>query len=136
MSMTSPKNFITWFKLYCSCDQSLVTLTFLWEKLSQPQFYKDLTRKTAFSERWSWFKFSYLGLALGTKWNIYTSVAKGLKRKVRKFWGLIRTFVEVTGEKLVGVPPSLIGLILVPPSSVISHDHCNLHKLEGVEPLN
>ena len=41
-----------------------------------------LTRKTAFSERWSWFKFNYLGLALGTKWNIYTSVAKGLKRKV------------------------------------------------------
>ena len=38
----------------CSCDQSLVTLAFLWEKLSQPQFYKDLTR---FSEGWSWFKF-------------------------------------------------------------------------------
>ena len=32
----------------------------------------------------------------------YTSVAKGLKLKVRKFWGLIRTFVEVTGGKLVG----------------------------------
>ena len=30
----------------------------------------------------------------------YTSVAKGLKLKVRKFWGLIRTFVEVTGGKL------------------------------------
>ena len=117
MSMTSPKNFITWFKLYCSCDQSLVTLTFLWEKLSQPQFYKDLTRKTAFSERWSWFKFNYLGLALGTKWNIYTSVAKGLKRKVRKFWGLIRTFVEVTGEKRVRVafltPTSWIGLTII-----------------------
>ena len=33
-----------------SCDQSLVTLAFLWEKLSQPQVYKDLTRKTAFFE--------------------------------------------------------------------------------------
>ena len=32
----------------------------------------------------------------------YTSVAKGLKLKVRKFWWLIPTFVEVTGEKLVG----------------------------------
>ena len=32
----------------CSCDQSLVTLAFLREKLSQPQFYKDFTRKTAF----------------------------------------------------------------------------------------
>ena len=32
----------------------------------------------------------------------YTSVVKGLKLKVRKFWGLIPTFIEVTGEKLVG----------------------------------
>ena len=32
----------------------------------------------------------------------YTGVAKGLKLKVRKFWRLILTFVEVTGEKLVG----------------------------------
>ena len=32
----------------------------------------------------------------------YTSVAKGLILKVRKFWGLVPTFVEVTGEKLVG----------------------------------
>ena len=31
----------------------------------------------------------------------YTSVAKGLKLKVRKFCGLIPTFVVVTGEKLV-----------------------------------
>ena len=32
---------------------------------------------------------------------LYTNVAKGLKLKVRKFLGLIPTFVEVTGEKLV-----------------------------------
>ena len=32
----------------------------------------------------------------------YTSVAKGLKLKVRKFLGVIPKFVEVTGEKLVG----------------------------------
>ena len=31
-------------------------------------------------------------------------MAKGLKLKVRKFWWLIPTFVEVTGEKLVGGP--------------------------------
>ena len=42
-------------------------------------------------------------------------MAKGLKLKVRKFWGLIPTFVEVTKEKLVGrpfwtLPPSWIGL--------------------------
>ena len=30
------------------CDQGLVTLAFLWEKLSYPQFYKDLTKKINF----------------------------------------------------------------------------------------
>ena len=97
----------------CSCDQSLVTLAFLWEKLSQPQFYKD------FFEGWSWFKFSNLGLALGTTLKLYTSVTKGLKLKFRKFLGLISTFIEVTVKKLVGGPfappstlhpPSWIGL--------------------------
>ena len=83
----------------CSCDQILVTLAFLREKLLQPQFYKDLTRKTTFFEGWSWFKFNNLGLALGANLKVYTSVAKRLKLKVRKFWGVIRTFVEVTGEK-------------------------------------
>ena len=60
-----------------------------------------MTRKTAFFEGWSWFKFNNLGLALGTNLKFYTSVAKGLKLKVRKFWGLIPMFVEVRGEKLV-----------------------------------
>ena len=31
-----------------SCDQGLVTLAFLGEKLSKSQFYKDLSGKTAF----------------------------------------------------------------------------------------
>ena len=31
----------------------------------------------------------------------YTSVKKGLKLKVRKFWEISPTFVEVTEEKLV-----------------------------------
>ena len=87
-----------------SCDQSLVTVAFLWKRLTQPQFYQGLTRKTSFFDRWSWFKFNNLGLALGTNLKFYTSVAKGLKLKVRKFWGLIPTFVEVTGGKLVGGP--------------------------------
>ena len=47
-------------------------------------------------------KFNNLGLALCTNLKLYTSVAKGLKQKVRKSWGLVPTFVEVTGEKLVG----------------------------------
>ena len=45
-------NSITWLKLYCTCI--LVTLAFLWEKLSQHQFYEDLARKTTFFEK-SWF---------------------------------------------------------------------------------
>ena len=47
----------------------------------------------------------------------HTSVKKGLKLKVRQFVGLVPTFVEVTGEKMVGedlsaLPPerSWIGL--------------------------
>ena len=41
----------------------------------------------------------------------YASVAKGLKLKDRKFWGLIPSFVKVTREKMAGggvfVPPIL-----------------------------
>ena len=80
----------------CSYDQSLVTIAFLREKLSQL-----LIRKATFFEGWSWFKFNNLGLAPGTSLKFYTSVAKGLKLKVRKSSGLIPTFVEVTEEKLV-----------------------------------
>ena len=63
-----------------------------------------MTRKLAFFEGRSWFKFNNLGLALGTNLKFYTSVAKGLKLKVKKFWGPNPTFVEVAGEKLVGGP--------------------------------
>ena len=83
-------------------DQSLLTIAFLWEKLSRPQFYKDST-ENGFFEGWSGFKFNNLGLALGTNLKVYTSVVKGLKLKVRKFWGLIPTLAEVTGEKLLEV---------------------------------
>ena len=48
------------------------------------------------------FKFNTLGLALGTNLKFYTSVAIVLKLHVKIFLGLIPTFVEVTGEKLVG----------------------------------
>ena len=44
-----------------------------------------------------------MALALGTNLKFYTSVAKELKLKVRKFWRLHSTFVEVTGEKLIVV---------------------------------
>ena len=61
-----------------------------------------MTRKTAFFEGWSWIKFNNLGPALDKNLKFYTSLAKGLKLKVKKFWGLVSTFVEVAGEKLVG----------------------------------
>ena len=75
----------------CSCDQSLATVAFVWEKLSQPQFYKDLTRETAFLGGggwgwWSWFKFNNLGLALGTNLKFYTS-GKRVKNKSQKVLG-------------------------------------------------
>ena len=111
-SMTSPTEFYhviqiimyMWF-----CDPILVTLAFLREKLSHTQFYNDLTKKTAFFEGWSWFKLNNQGLAVGADLKFYTSVAKKLKLKVRKFQGLISTFAEVTEEKLVS------GAFLLPP---------------------
>ena len=38
----------------------------------------------------------------------YKNVAKGLKVKVRKFCEVIPTFVDVTGEKVIGglLPPA------------------------------
>ena len=74
--------------------------------------------KNRFFEGWSWFKFNNLGLALVANLKFYTSVTKGSKLKVTKFGGLILTFVEVTGEKLVGGllgphPLSWIGLIVL-----------------------
>ena len=94
----------------CSYDQSLVTVAFLWEKISQRHFYNDLTWKAAFFEGWSWFKFNNFGLVLRTNLKCYDSVAKGSKLKVRRFWGPVPSFVEVTGEKLVGgaSPPSIL----------------------------
>ena len=61
-----------------------------------------MTTESAFFEGWSWFKFNNLGLAIGMNLKFYTSVVNGLKLKAKKFCGLVPTFAEVTGEKLVG----------------------------------
>ena len=63
------------------------------------------------------------GLTLSIALKFYASVAKGLKLKVKRYWGIIATFVEVTGETMVGgefcapppkLPPSfLIGLKII-----------------------
>ena len=52
--------------------------------------------------RGSWLKFNNLGLALSIALKFYKMVAKELTLKVRKFLGLLPTFVDVIGEKLVG----------------------------------
>ena len=45
-------------------------------------------------------------MALGMTLKLYTSVAKELKLKVKKFfWGVVPTFVEGTRKKLVKCPP-------------------------------
>ena len=70
-----------------SYDQSLVTLAFLWKKLSWSQFYKNWTGKTTFFEGWSWFNLNNLGLALGMGLKFYTSlVCRGHTIKINK-WG-------------------------------------------------
>ena len=61
-------------------------------------------------------KFNNLRLALGMALKFYTSGKKGLKLKVtKKFEGLIPTFIEVTGEKLVGEPfwPTILNRVKV-----------------------
>ena len=46
------QNFITWVNV----TKIWLTLAFLWEKLLQPQFYKDLTRQTIIFVEHCWFK--------------------------------------------------------------------------------
>ena len=80
------------------------------------QLYKDLIKKTMFFEGLSWLKLNNLGLTLNVALKLSNGVAKGLKLKVRKFWRLIPTLVEITGKNLVGgffgSSPSWIGLKL------------------------
>ena len=59
------------------------------------QFYRDLTRKNFFFAGCSWLKFNNLGLAQDMTLKFHTSVPKVLKLKVKKFWVLNPTFVEV-----------------------------------------
>ena len=84
-----------------SCEQSLVALAFLRDVVITSSVLYNLTSKTNLFEACSWFKFTNLGLALGMALKFYIVVTRGLKLKVRKIWGLITMFVEVTGWKLV-----------------------------------
>ena len=95
-----------------SHDSNYIVNVVIWSKFGSSSIsmgkvivtsiFKDLASKTAFFEEWSLFKFNNLGLAPGTNLKFYASVAKGLKLNVRKVLGVIPTFAEVRGEKLVG----------------------------------
>ena len=93
-----------------SRDSNYIVYVVMWPKFGNSRistrevifnFIRIWPEKTVF-ERWSWFKLSNLGLALGMTSKFHTSVVKGLKLRVGKFWRLIPTFVEVTGEQPVG----------------------------------
>ena len=98
-----------------SRDSNYIVDVFMWpkfgnysnSKLWQLQFYKDFPKKPIFFEKCDWFKFNNLGMALGKNLKFCTSAEKVFKLAVRKFWRPVPTFVEVAGEKLVGVafPP-------------------------------
>ena len=87
-----------------SCDSIYIVNVVMWPKFgnSSTSMREFIITTTSFFAGWSWFKFNNLGLALVITFKFYTSVAKGLKLKVRNFLGLIPTFVEVIGEKVVG----------------------------------
>ena len=76
-----------------------------------------------FSEGCSWFKFNNLGLALGMALRFGTSVEKALKLKVRMLWGLISTFVGVTGKRTGRRPFAPIQ------TGRSSHRNCSVKKL-------
>ena len=85
-----------------SCDSNHIVNVVMWSKFGNSSIsvkeviitsiLKWFDKKNRFFEGWSWFKFDNLGLALVTNFKFYTSMAKGLKVKVRRFWGLISTF--------------------------------------------
>ena len=91
------------------CDQSLVTLLFLWKKLSYPRFYMDLTWKINFFEVCSLFKFNNLVQALDLFLRFYTTFTKELKLIQKDFWANIYVYrnywVKTGGRAFLTSPP-------------------------------
>ena len=97
-----------------SCDLSLVTSSFLWEKLSWPQFYKNLTRETNF---WTVLvvRVQYFGTAARYGLEILRKCGKKIGTKSQKVSVLLtanfyicRSYKEKTGRGPF-CPPSWIG---------------------------
>ena len=63
---------------------------------------QEFDQKNRFFGGLPWLRVNNLGLALGMNLKFYTSMAKGLKLKARKFWRLFSKFAEVPEEKLIG----------------------------------
>ena len=129
--MTSPikSNHENQIKLQIwSCRQGLVTVAFLWwEKLSQPQFYKDLTRKTIFSERCSSLGSSWM-FGTGNRYGleILLQFCRSVKIKSQKVLGtdsyVCRSYKGKTGMGAFLAIPFWIGLnVLCPIYSHASH---------------
>ena len=78
-----------------SCDSSCIIDVVMWTKFGNSSIslreafitsiLEGFGQKNQFFEEWSWFKFNHLELALGVDLKFYTSVAKKLELKVRKF---------------------------------------------------
>ena len=66
-------------------------------------FIRICPKKNIVFEDCTLFKFNNFGLPPGMTLRFYTSMAKGLTLKVKKFVRLGSTFVEVTGKNWLGV---------------------------------
>ena len=98
----SPIKFTVWLKI-CSYDQSLVTLAFPWEMFPWEKFqFLGIWPEKHFFKGWSWFKLNNLQLLPEMALIFYSSVIKGLKLKVKKFYSIIPVFGEVTHRNLEG----------------------------------
>ena len=86
-----------------SCDSNYVADVVMWSTFGNSSVSMGkviialvllgLDQKNNIFEECSWLKFNILGVALGVALKFYTSVAKGLKLKIRKFWRIIQMFV-------------------------------------------
>ena len=97
-----------------SCDSNYIVYVIRWPKFGNScislreviitSVLLGFELKNTFFKGGPWFKLNNLRLILGIALKFYISVAKGLKLKVKNFYGIIPTFVEVTVEKLVEGP--------------------------------
>ena len=78
-------------KFYLPTQISYIIDEVMWPKFGNSNIsmreviFEGFDQKNHFFGVWSWFKFNNLEVALVMALKFYTSVAKGLKLKVRKF---------------------------------------------------